>query len=104
MILVDEPRWYERSPTDQHVWCHMVTDGDSFDELHGIAKLIGLKQEWFQGDHYDLVPSKRAMALKYGAVAVSARALVQRRLRKDGTHGVPKLNLKLPEDWMKGRP
>lgn len=36
-----------------------------------MAKRLGLKRVWFQSNsrtpHYDLVPSKRALAIKYGA-------------------------------------
>lgn len=35
--------------------CHMTAD--SLDELHAMAKLIGLKKSWFQersSPHYDL--------------------------------------------------
>ncbi len=56
-------------------WCHMFAD--SIDELHAMADRIGLKRAWFQDDarlpHYDLVPSKRALAVRCGAVEVSRR-------------------------------
>lgn len=67
----------------------MVTDSDSFDELHAIADKIGMRRIWFQGDHYDLTSSMRGRALREGAVEVSAKELVVRRLRKNGTHGIP---------------
>ena len=67
----------------------MVTDADTFDELHAMADKIGLRREWFQGDHYDLTPNRREVAIREGAIAVSAKELVVRRLRKDGTHGIP---------------
>ena len=94
MILVDEPRyWPEAAMRDSlpsKWWCHMVTDADSFDELHAMADRIGMKREWFQGDHYDLTPKRREVAIREGAIAVTAKELVVRRLRKDGTHGIPK--------------
>lgn len=52
-------------------WCHMTADTE--DELHQFAAKLGLKREWFQcppkasHPHYDLVPSKRKLALKMGA-------------------------------------
>jgi hypothetical protein len=88
VILVDKPQVYQ-TRLRYKTWSHMVTDADSFDELHAMAERIGLRREWFQGDHYDVTPSRRAAAVKLGAVAVSSRELVQRRLRKDGTHGIP---------------
>lgn len=53
-----------------HRWCHMWADTP--EELHAMAKRIGMRRAWFQDDrrlpHYDLVPSRRALALKFGAV------------------------------------
>jgi hypothetical protein len=49
----------------------MWTDGDP-EELHAFAARLGLIRAWFQHghvvDHYDLTASKRALALKMGAV------------------------------------
>lgn len=64
-------------------WCHLGCDGD-VQELHAFAEKIGLKREWFQSHsvpHYDLVPSKRQLAVANGAVEVSAMDLV-RKCRK----------------------
>jgi Protein of unknown function (DUF4031) len=60
-------------------WCHLWTDSESFDELHAIALKIGLRTSYFQDcrnkkgtiyylPHYDLTPSKRAQALREGAI------------------------------------
>jgi hypothetical protein len=66
---------------NRHRWCHLTAD--ALEELHAIARRIGLREEWFQGDHYDLTPSRRARTLSLGAVEVTRRELVQvvRRLR-----------------------
>lgn len=52
-----------------HQWCHMWSE--DLDALHAMAKKIGMKREWFQPHrhlpHYDLVPSKRAHAIRLGA-------------------------------------
>lgn len=53
-----------------HQWCHMFADEADCLELHEMAQKIGLKREWFQRGHYDLVPTKRAMAIRLGAVEV----------------------------------
>jgi hypothetical protein len=56
---------------------HMMTDGD-IEELHAMAKKLGLRREWFQrGDHYDVSQSKRIAAINLGARAVPTRVLVQ---------------------------
>jgi hypothetical protein len=63
-------------------WCHMVTDSADLEELHRFAERLGLKRAYFQPHatlpHYDLVPSKRALAIRYGAVAISAQELVKK--------------------------
>ncbi|MEQ1934665.1 MAG: DUF4031 domain-containing protein [Fimbriimonadaceae bacterium] len=56
-------------------WCHMRAD--TLDELHAMAEAIGMKRSWFQDKpgfpHYDLVPKRRALAVKRGAKEISAR-------------------------------
>jgi hypothetical protein len=92
VIYVDEVRhWGKRGE-----WCHMMTDGD-IDELHRMAARIGLQRSWFQEKnarhpHYDLRPSKRALAIKAGAVEVSSAELLQRctRQTQDAARGLPK--------------
>jgi len=50
--------------------------------LHLMAVKIGLKRAWFQSHptlpHYDLTPSKRALAVRYGAIAISAQELARK--------------------------
>jgi len=50
--------------------CHMWAD--DVEELHYMARRIGLKDSWFQAHprlpHYDLTPNKRASAIAAGAV------------------------------------
>lgn len=48
--------------------CHMIST--DLDELHAMAKRIGLKRAWFQDGpkpHYDLTASMRAKAVLLGA-------------------------------------
>lgn len=58
-------------------WCHLMAD--SLEELHEFARKIGLKRRWFQGDHYDLTPCRRIVAVRLGAQEVSSRKLVEIR-------------------------
>ena len=67
-------------------WSHLYAD--SHDELMAMAEAIGLKPEWIQhegepGEHFDVVMSKRAQAIKTGAKEVTWReaglALAERR-------------------------
>lgn len=62
------------------VMCHMVADTD--DELHAMADQIGVARRWHQKagtphSHYDICKSKRAAALKLGAVEIGKRELVE---------------------------
>ena len=61
---------------------HLVSD-TSLEELHRFAQGIGLKREWFQGDHYDLTGYiMHSKALRAGAKAVSTRYLTKQRAKQ----------------------
>lgn len=64
-----------------HRWCHLWAD--TVEELHALAARIGLRRSWFQSHtrlpHYDLTPSKRALAIAAGANATDARAWFKRQ-------------------------
>jgi len=54
--------------------CHMTAD--TLEELHEMADKIGMKRSWFQKSkkdvpHYDLVASRRKLAVKYGAIELT---------------------------------
>lgn len=57
---------------------------DTEEELHAMARTIGLRREWFQSHsvvaHYDLTPSKRDLALAHGAVFVPAKEQARKRI------------------------
>jgi hypothetical protein len=74
---VKSPRWRYSSA------CHLM--GDSLVELHLFAVKIGLKSQWFQGDHYDLTPARRRVAVAMGAIETTSRHLVEIRRRLRGT-------------------
>lgn len=63
--------------------CHLVAD--DLEELHAAAQAIGLRHEWFQNHprlpHYDLVASKRALAVKHGAREVDRKTIVSMTTR-----------------------
>lgn len=75
--------------------CHMLADTD--DELHAMADLIGVARKWWQspvktsGSHYDIALSKRAIAVKHGAVEITVRqaAAMNARRRVTGQLGSP---------------
>ena len=57
--------------------CHMFTDNANLEELHAFAACLGMKREWFQthaiAPHYDLVKSRRELAVQLGAIEVNRR-------------------------------
>lgn len=80
MTCLPNPRWkWDKS-------CHLIAD--SLDELHGFAKRLGLRYEWFQRDkanggsstlpHYDLTVGKRAEAVRIGAIELTREQMVER--------------------------
>jgi hypothetical protein len=69
-----EVRGYVGRARTRFRWCHMIAD--SVAELHTMADQLGLRREWFQGDHYDLVPSKRTQAIRRGAIPLKRRDFV----------------------------
>ena len=87
MILVDGITEHEAPGLRHKRWSHLVsTKGET--ELHTFAARLGLRPDWAQlrpkasAAHYDVTPTKRALALRLGARAVAGRELV--RLNYDG--------------------
>lgn len=80
-VYVDRARHAYRSM----VMCHMVAD--TAEELHAMAARIGVERRWFQANasfpHYDICRSKRALAIRCGAIEIDRRELVavMRRVR-----------------------
>jgi hypothetical protein len=59
--------------------CHLLADTE--EELHNMAASIGMKKAWFQsGDnhampHYDLVASKRKLAVAKGTIEIDRQQI-----------------------------
>ena len=84
-----------RCPYGQMVMCHMIADTDA--ELHAMATKIGVSHRWHQrppahDSHYDICLSKRALAVKAGAVQITIRqaAMMCARRRETGSLGSPR--------------
>lgn len=83
-VYVDESRFKLRG----QLYCHMIADSEA--ELDAMADTIGLKRAWKQAavhrfvEHYDLAPSKRALAICHGAIELSVRELPLRSIRIKG--------------------
>jgi hypothetical protein len=67
-------------PGRRYVMSHMIADTD--DELHAMASKIGVARKWFQGDHYDITQSKKALAISSGAKLISLRELAKMAMAK----------------------
>ena len=83
-----------RAPFGRMLMCHMLADTDA--ELHAMADKIGVARKWFQAPprhdpHYDIALSKRALAVKSGAVEITLRqcAAMNLRRRVEGVLGSP---------------
>lgn len=70
---------------EKGLWCHLWTDGTD-QQLDQFAAAIGLRKQWAHLSngaivgrfyHYDLRPSKRALALQRGAVEMPLKEWVK---------------------------
>lgn len=75
-VYVDDMRAKYR----RMIMCHMV--GDTEQELHAMAVLIGVARKWYQGNHYDVCLSMRAKAVSLGAIEITQRELARMTLAK----------------------
>ncbi len=62
------------------IMCHMLADTD--EELHAMADAIGVARKWHQKpgtshSHYDICMSKKAKAIKLGAVQIGRKEVSQ---------------------------
>jgi len=71
---------------NRHRWSHMTADTSM--ELESFARRLGLRPEWSQLNHYDLTPGKRDLAVRMGAVEVTARELAIRAQVLRRTRGI----------------
>jgi len=81
MLYVDE--LFSALPTGRakkfgKLWCHLwpaAATPENLKKLHEVAQEIGLNRCWFQNrpgfPHYDLVASKRKLAIERGAIEKS---------------------------------
>lgn len=87
-VYVDEIRHYDvirdrQAARASRDWCHMFADTE--EELHAMAKRIGMRREWYQDHstnplmhHYDLTPRRRETAIKMGAIEETTREFLKR--------------------------
>ncbi len=78
VVYVDPVRYVRR--TNQWPWptsCHMIADSE--DELHAMAKRIGMKRRWYQDGHYDLTATRRKQAIALKAREIPLREMPEKR-------------------------
>lgn len=69
-------------------WCHMWADSD--DELLAFADRLGLRRSWHQTpphaswSHFDLAPTRRARALRLGAIETDRYGPAEHIARRRG--------------------
>lgn len=83
-VYVDAAIW----PLGRMMMCHMLAD--TLGELHAMADTIGVSRRHFQWKpgktpHYDICKSKRALAVKAGAIECDRHAIaaISKRLREN---------------------
>lgn len=78
------------APFGRLIMCHMIADTHS--ELMEMAARIGVAHRWLQspgnhGEHFDICKSKRARAVKNGAIEISWRECAARCHERRGAEG-----------------
>lgn len=86
MIYVDDPMSIPGSKFDGY--CHLLNDGP-FQDLMDFARQLGLRPEWLQHSsalggtwHFDISPTKRALAVKKGATEIATRDWIAQQQSK----------------------
>ena len=75
-IFVDRPTW----PGHGLLWSHLISD-TSYGELHEFASGLGIPQQAFERDHYDVIEARFDEVVAAGAQIVSTRDIVRILLR-----------------------
>lgn len=87
-VYVDDMRMEASVPNGNRTvtgrWSHLFAD--TIEELETFARQLGLRESWLQTSngglpHYDLVDSRRLMAIRLGAQPVSYHDDLPRLLR-----------------------
>lgn len=82
VVYVDDMYKYPMGEFRGMKMSHMIADTE--EELHEMAKKIGIARRWYQGDHYDIAMSKRALAIELGAVPITLRELAMKSREQKG--------------------
>lgn len=99
-IYVDPPTRYPaeamkdaQTRRNGPLWSHMWTDGEPEELIDFAVNTLGLKAKWFQDrprfGHFDIVPTKRDLAIRHGAVEITLRKYIvwKRMLDRNNERG-----------------
>jgi hypothetical protein len=80
---------------------HMIADDE--ESLHAMARIIGVHERWYQGDHYDITMAKREAAIAAGAVPIELRtcAIMAGNRRAGWPMGTPDTCMKIAQQRAK---
>ena len=84
-VYVDDMRAEHVVRGRRMIFCHMIAD--TSDELHAMAEKIGVAFRWLQcggtwKEHFDIVQTKRTLAVKAGAIQITEREAVEILIKK----------------------
>lgn len=93
-----------RAPFGRMIMCHMIADTKA--ELISMASRIGVNTRWIQksdtcDEHFDISLTKRAEAVRLGAIEITWRqcGAMTARKREEGQLGKPEE----AENWLKNK-
>lgn len=75
-VYVDDMYKYPMGQFRRMKMSHMIADTE--EELHAMAKHIGVSRKWYQGDHYDICITMRKRAIERGAKELTLRELAEK--------------------------
>lgn len=90
-----------RAPYGRMIMCHM--GADTTEELLAMADKIGVDRRWIQHkgsylEHFDISLGKRELAVKFGAIEVSRRDLVQIMMARKNAPQPKKVKRRRPQE------
>lgn len=65
-----------QAPFRGMIMCHMFADSDA--ELNAFARQLGLKFAWKHKEHFDISQSKKAEAIKLGAIEITQHEMAKK--------------------------
>lgn len=90
-----------RLPFGRMLMCHLIADTPA--ELHAMAATIGVARRWYQKaasfPHYDICLSKRALAIRAGAVSVTDRKTFVARMQRIRGGRTPEHYRRMRKRW-----